>query len=128
MPQQNPSLFRKALLFYSIVIIVLAVLPLNSTSVVLNHTYIISIRLDYLVHFAVFIPWMFLVWQGKRVSFKTDFKKAILWILIGLLFASSSEGLQYFLTYRSFNINDLLGNSIGILLGSCFFAFQNRKS
>ena len=125
--QLNNSFLRKTLVVYTLLILLLAVLPLNSTSLILNNTYVISIRLDYLVHFAVYIPWMFLVWVAYKVNFRSNFKKAFLWILIGLLFACVSEGIQYFLTYRSFNINDMLGNSIGVVLGSAFFAFPTRK-
>ena len=39
------------------------------------------------------------------------------WLLTGLLFASTTEGLQYFLPYRAFNINDLLANLLGVMVG-----------
>ena len=37
--------------------------------------------------------------------------------------AFSTEGVQYFLTYRSYNINDLLSNFLGVLLGAIAFFF-----
>jgi len=43
--------------------------------------------------------------------------KKIYWVLIGLLFAAGSEGLQYLLPWRAFNVNDLLANGLGVLLG-----------
>lgn len=36
----------------------------------------------------------------------------------GLLMAFATEGVQYFLTYRSYNVNDLLSNFLGVLLGA----------
>ena len=36
----------------------------------------------------------------------------------GLLMAFATEGVQYFLTYRSYNVNDLLSNFLGVLIGS----------
>ena len=38
-------------------------------------------------------------------------------ILISLIFAFSLEGVQYFLPYRAFNINDLVANGVGVALG-----------
>ena len=40
----------------------------------------------------------------------------------GLVF-NFTEGVQYFLTYRSYNINDLLSNFLGVLLGSIALFF-----
>ena len=37
--------------------------------------------------------------------------------LLGILLALSAEGVQYFLTYRAFNVNDMISNSIGELVG-----------
>jgi glycopeptide antibiotics resistance protein len=127
MIQIKTSFLRKALGAYTLLIMVFAILPLNATSLVLNNIYIVSIRLDYLVHFAIFIPWMFLVRMAYHVSFREDLKRALLWVLVGLLLACISEGVQYFLTYRSYNINDLLGNIIGVILGAGFFTFAGRK-
>jgi glycopeptide antibiotics resistance protein len=44
-------------------------------------------------------------------------QKAGLWLLLGLLFSTGTEMLQYLLPYRRFNINALISNSLGILLG-----------
>lgn len=43
--------------------------------------------------------------------------KAIGWILVLLIFAVITEWVQYFLTYRVFNINDLIANTIGVMIG-----------
>ena len=37
------------------------------------------------------------------------------------IFAGGVEGIQYLLSYRAFNINDMIGNIIGVVLG--FIAF-----
>jgi VanZ family protein len=102
---------------FTLAIILLALLPLNSAQFTLNNIYILSFRLDYLAHFAIFIPWMGLAWLAWDVSFRKSFGNALLWVFIGILFASFSEGIQYFLSYRSFNINDLVGNCLASLEG-----------
>ena len=87
--------FRNALWVYTLLIFVLAVLAINGTSSILNHSYILSIRFDYVVHFVIFIPWMWLVWSAYRVSFRINFINALFWVFIGLSIAGISEGLQY---------------------------------
>ena len=39
-------------------------------------------------------------------------------VIAGLLMAFATEGVQYCLIYRAYNINDLLANFLGVLLGS----------
>ena len=106
---------------YTTVIILLCVLPINSSGSGLNDIFLVSIRLDYLAHFILFIPWVFLLWKKVGVSFKSDFRATIFYILLGLLFATANEAIQYLLPYRAFNINDLLANCIGIGIGAIFF-------
>ncbi len=77
--------------------------------------------------FGIFLPWMFLVRLGYDVSFRKDFARALYWALFGLAFSWITKGLQYFIPYRAFNINDLLANSIGVILGSWFFGLKRRR-
>jgi len=70
---------------------------------------ILEIRGDYLVHALIFFPWSFFMLPMQQ--------KAWSWSLLGLLFSTGTELLQYLLPYRRFNINDLISNSLGILLG-----------
>lgn len=117
----KPQWTKTALIVFTVILVLLSVLPINSTSSTINHTYVVKIRLDYLLHYVVFFFWMFLVWASTNVSFRTDFRKTTFIILLCLLFAFVNELFQYFLPYRAFNINDLLANSIGVLLGSILF-------
>jgi glycopeptide antibiotics resistance protein len=39
------------------------------------------------------------------------------WLLFGILFAVFVEGIQYILPYRAFNVNDLVANIIGVVIG-----------
>lgn len=96
---------------YVSVILLLVILPLN-TSASLNTITIVSFRGDYFLHALSFLPWAFF---GKALR-----RNMPLWFAYGLLFAAGSEGLQQILAYRAFNINDLIGNVVGVVLG--FFA------
>ncbi|MBU4502678.1 MAG: VanZ family protein [Nanoarchaeota archaeon] len=92
------------------------IMPINSSEQ-LNNITVLQLRGDYFFHGALFIPWAYF-------SF-TNNKSIFLWLFIGLLVAGLSEGIQYLLPYRSFNINDILANSIGIFLGFAFSFLLN---
>ena len=106
----------KLLYTYIIILILLAVLPINGTSSMLNNNYLLNIRWDYLVHALVYIPLVPLImiaFSGWKV--KPHGRTAV--IMVSLLFAFSLEGIQYFIQYRAFNINDLAANGVGVVLG-----------
>jgi len=109
----NSSLIiRKVFLFvYIVFMLFLVSLPLNNAgSGFLTNTYIVKIRLDYLVHIVLFQPFLFLMKQAYSGPF-------LIMLMAGLVFAGFCEGVQYLLPYRSFNINDLIANEAGIMLG-----------
>jgi hypothetical protein len=99
---QQISLFAA----YLITVVLLMVLPLNSGEI--NNIFVLHLRGDYLIHAALFLPWAFF---GFLLQ-----KRTWLWMFVGFLFAVCAEGIQYFLPYRAFNVNDVLSNTIGILL------------
>jgi glycopeptide antibiotics resistance protein len=97
--------FKLLLYAYILTILALVALPLNTASE-LNDITILRLRGDYLFHILMFLPWVF---------FSGVFNmKKIYWVLIGLLFAAGSEGLQYLLPWRAYNVNDLLANMMGV--------------
>jgi len=105
-----------------VLLILLAVAPLNGSSHSFNDIFILKLRSDYFVHALQFVPWMFF---GMKMH-----KPVFIWLFAGLIFAAFTEGIQYFLTYRSFNINDLTANVIGVLLGTItlIHRFMNIKT
>ncbi len=96
---------------YFIAIILLIVLPINrpGSKFYLNDILVVRIRGDYFAHALIFVPWAFFMAPMKQ--------KVWLWLVLGLLFSTGTEMLQYLLPYRRFNINDLISNSLGILIG-----------
>jgi glycopeptide antibiotics resistance protein len=110
-------------LLYLLTILLLVTLPLNSARE-LNNITIIQLRGDYFFHILLFLPWM-----GFVSAFGWPY---FLWLLSGFCFAGASEFLQYFLSYRAYNVNDLIANISGVLLGSLLFwgyerLFQYKK-
>ena len=114
------ALSEKGFWIYFAAIILLITLPINASGsrLNLNNITVVRIRGDYFVHALVFIPWAF---------FMTSMRQPLwLWLLLGLLFSTGTELLQYLLPYRRFNINDLISNSLGILLGLILFVVLTR--
>lgn len=111
---------------YIILIILLIILPINGRETRINHTYILKLRLDYIFHALLFTPWMFFY---DVVKFYTIFKnfKLFAWFCNGILFCIFSEVLQYIVPYRTFNINDMIANCIGIVLGLMIFILTWTK-
>ena len=117
---------KKLLYTYITILILLAVLPINGTNSLLNNNYLLNIRWDYLAHAIVYIPLVPLAHRslGKGGTVRRRFGvggninfKSLMILIISLLFAMSLEGIQYFLSYRAFNINDLVANAVGVTLG-----------
>lgn len=86
-----------------------------SSKIALHKKWVLHVRLDHLSHVILFFPWMALadwLWQKK--------KGAVFYFLAfaaGLLLAMVSEGLQYFVRYRSFDVTDMLTNWLGVVIG-----------
>ena len=108
---------RLRLLFggYLFFLILIAVFPINSTTnTTLTDVFIINIRLDHLLHATLFVPWAFLY----MVTFRpVKWNEKLMLVVYGLLMATVAEGVQYFLTYRSYNINDMIANWMGVVVG-----------
>jgi len=110
----------------------LVTLPINGdiASELVDIT-ILHFRGDYFFHALLFLPWAFFQFSetmilGNHSELKsysrTDPERSrgiylVLWIIIGLSFAVSSELIQFFLTYRAFNINDMFANTISVIFG-----------
>ena len=96
---------------YLLILLLGAVLPLNSVSSPLNDNYTLHIRWYYLLHALIYIP--------LPVLLGLSLKKGS-WIRIALLALPATvlfEALQLVIPYRAFNINDLIANGVGVIIG-----------
>jgi glycopeptide antibiotics resistance protein len=110
---------RRLAIAYTGLVLLLVTLPINGEDQFLgklNDNYVLQIRFDYISHALLFIPWVVLVWLGWGWLNKTTPTQMGL-LVASFGFAIASECIQWPLTYRTFNINDLVSNSLGILLG-----------
>lgn len=94
--------------WYFVGLAILMWAPLNGIGIPLNN-YVFGLRMDHLLHASVFIPCtLFLMDLTNR--------KWLVWLLavaIGLL----SEGVQWLLPYRGFDVNDMVANFLGVSFG-----------
>jgi VanZ family protein len=68
----------------------------------------------------VYIPLVVFIWLDKGLSPFRNPYKTLGWVIVLLFFAIVTEWVQYILPYRAFNINDLIANCLGVLLGVFF--------
>jgi glycopeptide antibiotics resistance protein len=123
--------FKGLLGLYLVFLVVMVVVPLGELNTTLSDTLVLELRLDYLVHALVFVPVV--------VLWKLGFPGQSLWKIVGvgMVLAVGLEGVQYFLPYRSWNVNDAVGNMCGVGIGwlvlgikrwgqSCVIAFLRK--
>lgn len=82
--------------------------PLNGVGIPLDN-YILGLRADHLLHASVFIPCTLFLWDLME-------SKWLVWlaaVVVGLI----TEGGQWLLPYRGYDVNDLIANAIGVTLG-----------
>lgn len=92
---------------YLVGIVVLALVPTGGMN--MSSVTVLSLRADYLAHVVLYVPWAFLGLAAR--------KREPLWFALGVLLAAGSEGLHHLLDYRTYNVNDLLANMIGVAAG-----------
>ena len=111
-------------------VFLLCILPVNGERSSVNQVFIIHIRLDYWIHAVMFVPWMGLAILRYRGIGSVAGRPSLLNVMIfvsGILFAFFCESVQYFTTWRTFNINDLIANFFGVLLGLPVWFFLSGK-
>lgn len=111
---------------YLITIVLLVTLPISEHDII-SKQYIAYVKPDFIVHGLLFLPWM--SWYLlKNIQLNI---RVWLWFVLGVLLACGIEVFQNFLSYRSFNVNDIKASLIGLLLGTLLYAglnsFQKRK-
>ena len=83
--------------------------PLNGLAPILSN-FIFGLRADHFLHAAVFLfcPLFLADWLDKRWG----------WMLVvALLIGLFTEFVQYLLPYRGFDVNDMISNCVGNLIG-----------
>jgi glycopeptide antibiotics resistance protein len=118
--------FRIALFIYILLIIIAVIFPTQTIGITgMDETYVSAIRLDHLLHLAGFFP----LYPMARIAFPPkNVKHRMLILILILVLAALTESLQLLISYRSFNIIDMLSNVSGVLFGYVFYVAFMRKS
>lgn len=93
----------------------------------LSDNTVLSIRLDYLLHTLVFVPFMGFCWlylRQREIAGHARFLYIAGWFLIGIFLAVMFEFVHYFLPYRTFNPIEILFNITGVILGMFIFLWR----
>lgn len=99
--------------FYLLLLLTGALIPLGMGSTALNNNYTFHVRADYLLHALFYIPLpvvLLLSRWGRRAGLMQV-------ILFSILAVVLFETVQMLVPYRAFNINDLIANGVGVLIG-----------
>lgn len=104
--------------WYFVCLALLMWMPLGGLGVQLNN-FVLGIRMDHLLHASVYFPcsWFIMGIRGMRRGRL---------LLLAYCVAMLTEGVQYFLPYRGFDINDLIANFLGITCG-WLFTYRHRR-
>jgi len=105
------NIIRALFVIYFVALVVVTVIPLGGVSTSLSGTEVLSLRMDYLLHALVFLP-LVTLWKLSKPAHP-------LWVIIvaGIGLAALAEISHIWIPYRAYNINDLIGNALGALLG-----------
>ena len=66
----------------------------------------------------LFLPWGFLMFITLYSVERPTVQTYVLTILLGISFSTAIEAVQYFLPSRVADVNDIIWNSVGTLLGA----------
>jgi glycopeptide antibiotics resistance protein len=74
----------------------------------------------------LFIPWGFLMFLALDRPERPTHQSYLLALLFGLAFSFSVEAAQYFLPTRVTDINDVIWNGAGVMVGAIFGHLRKR--
>ncbi|MBR1835180.1 MAG: VanZ family protein [Bacteroidales bacterium] len=105
----NRNARRKWSVVYFVLLAVLMWAPLNGLGVPLDN-YVFGLRLDHLLHGLVYLPCPFFVMDLLK-------RRKGMVLGVALLIGLFTEFVQYLLPFRGFDINDMVANCLGNILG-----------
>jgi glycopeptide antibiotics resistance protein len=74
----------------------------------------------------LFVPWGFLMFIALYGSDRPALQTYVLTVLLGFTFTCAIEGWQYFLPSRVADVNDIIWNTTGALLGAILGHLRER--
>ena len=74
----------------------------------------------------LFVPWGFLMFIALYGSDRPTLQTYVLTVLLGFTFTCAIEGWQYFLPSRVADVNDIIWNTTGALIGAILGHLRER--
>ena len=81
---------------------------------------------DAFLNVLLFVPWGFLLFIALYTVNRPTMQTYVLTVLLGFTFTCAIEGWQYFLPDRVADINDIIWNTTGALLGAILGHLRER--
>jgi VanZ family protein len=119
--------FRILFWLFPILILLLAVLPINGPDSYVNRNYVGEIRMDHLVHAIIFTCWILLFGLGFQSVERKITWTAIPYLLFFFGVACFTELIQVIIPGRRFSRLDLLANFAGVILGAALLLLQTFR-
>jgi VanZ family protein len=107
---------------YLLLLLVGALIPLGMGSEPLSNNYTFHIRADYLLHALFYIPLPLILLLSRSGRSGGWLKVILVAAVVVVLF----EMVQMLVPYRAFNINDLIANGVGVLIGLVLFVILGK--
>jgi glycopeptide antibiotics resistance protein len=102
----------------------------NLQRVMLRHpvsTHILAvIVVPIIANTLLFVPWGFFLFIALYTIERPTLQTYVLTILLGFTFTCTIEAWQYFLPTRVADINDIIWNTVGVLLGAILGHLRER--
>jgi glycopeptide antibiotics resistance protein len=90
-------------------------------------THILSVIIvPIIANVLLFVPWGFLMFIALYTVNRPTLQTYVLTVLLGFTFTCAIEGWQYFLPDRVADINDIIWNTTGALLGAILGHLRER--
>ena len=122
--QQKMKTFRILFWIFPILILLLAVLPINGPGSYINRNYVGEIRMDHMVHAIIFACWIMMFGLGFQSVEKKVSWSAIPYMLLFFGVACFTEFIQLIIPGRRFSRIDLLANFAGVIIGAALLFLQ----
>lgn len=121
--------YKKIFWAFTFLVVIQSFLPINNANSELNNNYLLSFRLDHIVHMCLLLVWALLFKLAWFPSQRLTLKNYLVFTAAGLVLAALSELVQLVIPYRSFTMTDLYSNCIGVIIGiPVILLFRTGKS
>lgn len=121
----NKLNLKSRAILYICLLLLGSVVPIGPrSSDILMDNYTLDIRWDYLVHAFIYLPLPIILFR----SFRSMKWGSFTWLVFfSLVIPALFEVLQMLIPYRNFNINDLMANGFGVIIGWVLALFFRKR-